>query len=431
MKERTTQSLRVLALSYAAVYFSEGSFRSLGIFLPLYLRDPTLGFNVTAGEIAFIIAMAYIAWNFKFILGLLIDLTPMIHRMRRRLWILMGQIFRVLGILIIMATTNLWIIFLGALIALTGDAFVDIGADALLIDVAPPDWHGLGLGGGWAARAIGYALSSIVTTMIVIAYGWFLGWLIFIVYSLPVIMMLFLSEPPLVRERRFSKEVFARTFSDIRASTSFFFLAFFGGAAYALDPNRGLLGEIVRSVLGLGKPATLSGYLEQIPIVGATMAAFAFAAAIGAFFMGAYTDRIGHRKGYYISLTGFLLVLSLWLVGPTTIGKLIASSNPELYGVVILSSLLGFFEGWNFVAWEALIADYCPPQMSGFVFQYGMTGTHFSAFLVAVVVGPLLDIYGGFVAISVSALIVAIGYVPVMFMVPFRTSKVTISIEGE
>ncbi len=147
--------------------------------------------------------------------------------------------------------------------------------------------------------------------------------------------------------------------------------------------------------------------------------------------MGAYTDRIGHRKGYYISLTGFLLVLSLWLVGPTTIGKLIASSNPELYGVVILSSLLGFFEGWNFVAWEALIADYCLPQMSGFVFQYGMTGTHFSAFLVAVVVGPLLDIYGGLVAISVSALIVAIGYIPAMFMVPFRTSKVTISTEGE
>ena len=122
--------------------------------------------------------------------------------------------------------------------------------------------------------------------MIVIAYGWFLGWLIFIVYSLPVIMMLFLSESPLVRERRFSKEVFARTFSDIRASTSFFFLAFFGGAAYALDPNRGLLGEIVRSVLGLGKPATLSEYLEQISILGATMAAFGFAAAIGAFFYG-------------------------------------------------------------------------------------------------------------------------------------------------
>jgi len=270
----------MLTASYGAVYFSEGSFRSLGIFLPLYLLDPTLGFGLSPSDVVFLIAMAYIAWNFKFILGLLVDLTPMIGNFRRRIWIIGGEIFRVLGILAICISRGLSTIFIGAFIALTGDAIVDMGADALLVDVAPPDWHGMGLGAGWASRAIGYSISAIFTVHIIITYGWTLGWLIFILYSLPVLMILFVGEPKLTAERKVSKKAIAMTFSDTKMATSFFFLAFFSGACYALDPNRGLLSVISGEKLGLAKATTLGEYLRQLPIMGLMMASFGFAAAV-------------------------------------------------------------------------------------------------------------------------------------------------------
>ncbi len=143
--------------------------------------------------------------------------------------------------------------------------------------------------------------------------------------------------------------------------------------------------------------------------------------------MGRYTDKIGHRKSYFVSLTGFLIVLALWLIEPSIIGRTVYPQSPELGGVIVLSVLLGFFEGWNFVAWETLIADACPPQLTSFVFQYGMTGTHFSAFLVAAIAGYMLDIYGVNVALLVTMMIVAVGYIPVFFFRPFRTSKIVIS----
>jgi len=422
--EKRPEYLKLLTIGYGAVYFSEGSFRSLGIFLPLYLIDPALNLDLSLSDIAFIVAIAYIAWNFKFILGLLVDLTPMIHGLRRRIWIICGEIFRILGILVICTSRELLSISIGAFIALTGDAMIDMGADALLIDTAPPDWHGLGLGAGWASRAFGYSISAIATVYLIINYGWLVSWLVFIIYSMPVLMILLIKEPPLTPERRVSREAIARTFSNTRTAASFFFLAFFSGACYSLDPNRGLLSVISSTKLGLTKATTVAEYISQLPVMGLIMASFGFAAAIGGLIMGAYTDKLGHRKSYYISLTGFLMTLSLWLIELEFIGNIIYPKDPLLGGIVLLSGLLGFFEGWNFVAWETLIADVCPPQLTSFVFQYGMTGTHFSAFLVAFISGYFLENYNINLAITVTLIIVSIGYIPVLFFRPFQTSKI-------
>ncbi|MEX0567597.1 MAG: MFS transporter, partial [Candidatus Njordarchaeota archaeon] len=209
-----------------------------------------------------------------------------------------------------------------------------------------------------------------------------------------------------------------------RSATSFFFLAFFSGACYALDPNRGLLSVISSAKLGLVKATTLHEYLAQLPIIGLIMASFGIAAAVGALIMGSYTDKMGHRKSYYLSLTGFLFALSLWLIDLEVVGMVFFPKNPILGGIVLLSVILGFFEGWNFVAWETLIADLCPPQLTSFVFQYGMTGTHFSAFLVAFVAGYIIESYGIIATLIIVISIIAVGYIPVLFFRPFRTSKI-------
>ena len=117
------------------------------------------------------------------------------------------------------------------------------------------------------------------------------------------------------------------------------------------------------------------------------------------------------------------------LIDPSFIGFVIlgdVSMETATYiGIIILSALLGFFEGWNFVAWETLIADSCPPQMAGFTFQYGMTGTHFSAFLVASISGYLLD-YSHQLAILAALAITSIGFLAVKFAHPFETSKIRV-----
>ncbi|HDI86392.1 MAG TPA: hypothetical protein ENF83_03175, partial [Candidatus Korarchaeota archaeon] len=75
-------SPRLVTTTYMLVYLTEGAVRSLGIFLPFYLSDK---FGLGPADISFFVAAAYIAWHFKFIIGLVMDLTPSVRGWRRRI----------------------------------------------------------------------------------------------------------------------------------------------------------------------------------------------------------------------------------------------------------------------------------------------------------------------------------------------------------
>ena len=415
---------RAMVTSYFAVYWREGAVRSIMIFFPLYLYS----MGISAFEVAFISVMVYITWNFKFLIGILLDISPAIGTWRRRPWILFGTLLSIFGAIWLANTSDLWWgIFPSVFLIMTGDAFVDIGADALLLDVTPPDWHGFGLGAGWGGRAVGYVVSVIITGYVVLAHGWYASFYLYALYATISLVALIIKEPPLTSERKISVNAIVNTFADPYIFLAVAF-AFMGCFLYSFDPNRGILSQIIYAKLGVA----LSGLppFERVRVILGKiipiMAAFGIGVALASPSLGRLADKIGHKRGYYLSLIGGVIVFLVWAYAPMElIGYAIPIyPDPILSGTVVLSLLLGIFEGWNFAMWETILADVVPPEFPAFMFQYFMCGVHGSALILGILVGLLLD--AGFsiqFILTVAAVLVLIGVLPLFKLRPLTTSK--------
>jgi dipeptide/tripeptide permease len=220
---------RVLA-GYFSVYITEGMVRSIMYILPIYLISGL--FNLTPVEIGFILVMAYVPWHFKFLIGMGMDASPGIGRWRRRIYIVLGTLVTVAGVLWLGGATDVWLGILPAIIlVMGGDALIDTGMDSLLLDVTPPDWHGRGIGVGWGARAIGYTISLVLTLFVQAAFGWAAVFYLFALYALPALLAVFIHEPAVTEERRVAKKPLAETFTDRRV-LGWVAFSFFGAFVY-------------------------------------------------------------------------------------------------------------------------------------------------------------------------------------------------------
>ena len=414
---------KLFAVSYFSVYWTDGAVRSLMIFLPLYLYT----LQVSPFDVAFILIISYIAWHFKFLIGLLLDISPAIGTWRRRPWIIAGRLMSIFSAIWLIFARDVWLEILPAvLIIMTGDAILDAAADALVLDIAPPDWHGFGLGSGWAGRAIGYVTSAILTSYVILNFGWQAAFLLYSIYSLPAFVVVLIKEPPITKETKFSKHALALTFSDKRIFALIVF-AFIGCMIYGLDPNRGILSQIICSYLRIETKTPEEEIMLIIGYVGFIIAAFGIGVAVASLILGRLSDKIGHKKAYIMSLIGGILVILAWaILPPETIGTLFnIIGNPKVSGLVFLSFILGLFEGWNFVMWETILADTVPPEMTAFMFQYFMSGVHASALIVGLVVGLMLDAgFSATIILTVIALMCLIGGGSVLLVKPLKTSKV-------
>ncbi|MDK2464936.1 MAG: MFS transporter [Candidatus Korarchaeota archaeon] len=392
-------SPRLVTTTYMLVYLTEGAVRSLGIFLPFYLSER---FGLGPADIGFFVAAAYIAWHFKFIIGLVMDLTPSVRGWRRRMYLMAGNVMRMVGFFLLARAADPWRqAFPAALIIFSGDALLDIAADALLLDVTPPDYHGMGFGFGWGGRAIGYSLSALFVTWAVSRFGWDGAISLMALYTIPAFAMAAVREPPLTEERRINKRVLALTFTDPRLLAAVIF-AIFGASVYSFDPNRGVFSLVIKELSG----RSLRGG-------GLASVAFGLAVAVGSPITGMLADRIGHKRAYYFSLAGAAASLAgmslltperVWLMYP-------------------LSFALGFFEGFNFTTWATVLGDLCPPEFPSFLFQYFMSMLHVSAYLTAVFVGWGIEALGPRMTVLLSALYISMGFIPAYFVRPLATGK--------
>lgn len=386
---------RVLT-GYFSVYITEGMVRSIMILLPVYLLSGAFGLSHI--EVAFIVVVAYVPWHFKFLIGLGMDASPAIRGWRRRLYIVAGTIITLAGVMWLANTQLVWLGILPAvLVIMAGDALIDTGMDALLLDVMPPDWHGTGLGVGWGARAIGYTISAGLTWFVQAQWGWTAAIYLFCLYSLPALATIVIKEPPVTEERRPSKRVLAETFTN-KWMLSWIGFAFLGCFIYVLDPTRGIISLVLDHVMG-------SEIFQAIMFMGA-------GTVIASFAMGRIIDKIGHKRGYYISLLGAAGSAALWFLLP---------SGTSLW-LLVFSALLGFFGAFNFVSWEAILADTVPPEFTGFMWQYFMSWIHVAAFVSGIFISYMLGL-GYQSAMLGIALVCLLGLVPARLIRTMRASK--------
>lgn len=397
---------------YFAGYLSEGLVRSIVLLLAFYI--PTNFHNVDTVTTAVIMALAYLPWHFKFLIGLGMDLSPTYkENWRRRPFIGLAILLEIVGFLLLISLRglqNVWLAVLPALsIVMLGDAILDAGMDALLLDVAPPDWHGLGLGTGWGARAIGYSVSTILTLWAQLQWGWNTALSLFLIYSIIPLPVLLIQEPPETKERKINKESIALTFTD-KAVLTWAGMAFLGCIIYTLDPARGFLGQLTKDILQLGTDPSLR---DQIRVAWYSIVPFGVSTALASVGMGKVVDKIGHKKGYYISLVGASLSVLPWF------GVYLF---PSIFFLVLASIILGFFSGFCFVAWETVLADTVPPNFPAFLWQYYMGWLHLMAF----VFGPIMIIFmqvGIVYGLLFIMLAILIGFVPAKLLRTVKTSK--------
>ncbi len=391
---------RVLA-GYFSVYITEGMVRSIMFILPLYLASGL--FNLTTVETGFILIMAYVPWHFKFIIGMGMDASPAIGTWRRRTYIVLGTFITLAGILWLANTDTVWLGILPAIIiVMAGDALIDTGMDALLLDVTPPEWHGTGTGVGWGARAIGYTISLILTFFVQAIWGWIAVLYLFCIYALPALLATIIKEPEITEERKIAKKPLAETFTD-KMILGWIGFAFLGGFIYVLDPTRGFLAMILNPITG--------GVTQTILTAGV---AFGIAAAISSFVMGTVVDHIGHRRGYYISLICAFFAVIVWWIAPPA----------DILSVLLYTGLLGFFSAFNIVCWFSVLADTVPPHFTAFMWQYDMGYLHVAAFVTGIFIAVL---GGGVLAMLGLALIMLLGFIPAKLIRSIKLSKGEVS----
>jgi hypothetical protein len=73
--------------------------------------------------------------------------------------------------------------------------------------------------------------------------------------------------------------------------------------------------------------------------------------------------------------------------------------------------------------WEALLGDITPPQFPAFMFQYFMTGTHFSALILVTFIPQLVARVGIQLSLLIAAAYVMLGFLPAKLLEPLKTSK--------
>ncbi|NIQ05987.1 MAG: MFS transporter [Candidatus Korarchaeota archaeon] len=389
--------------SYFAGYLSEGLIRSIVLLMSIYVP---FKFGAAVGNVtlAIILALAYIPWHFKFLIGLGMDVSPSFNRWRRRPFLAVAIGLELIGILLLKSAERLWLGVLPALIILmAGDAILDAGMDALLLDVAPTDWHGLGMGTGWGARAIGYTVSTLLTLSVQVVFGWQTAFWLFIPYALIPIPVFFINEPPVTEERVLNKESISLTFTNKMVLT-WVGMAFLGCIIYTLDPARGFLSQLTANIV-TPNPA------GKIYNTWFTVVPFGLATAFSSIGMGKVIDKIGHKRGYYFSLIGAAVSVIPWFFVQNRVTLIFASI------------ILGFFSGFNFTAWATVLADTTPHNFPAFMWQYYMGWLHLMAFIfgpIVVLISTTFSISAGLIFMAV---VVLIGFFPSSLLSPIETSK--------
>jgi len=380
IKELTNSLWRpkLIALFYALAYFANGYTKiTFSIWASLYLLQIR---GISTFEAALFLGLVYVSWQWKMFIGMLSDAVPIRFRgkaYRRHPWFIAAGALSFLAMIGFLSSNftemSIWTQFFPLALAMTtASALFDIAADSYALDVTPPEWHARVLGG---ANTVGMALGGVTASVLsplFIAWGGYQ--LVFIsggLVGLLAFTFLILQEPALERERVFTKEVIAFTFTEKTVLIAALLMI---GAAIGIrrisNPTGGMFSLILNEVITNITP-TLAGNIAMITLL----------AGIPASVIGSWAaDKWGHRRLYWIS--GIVLMASgyLWV----TLERGMAT------WFVILAILSNFLERINAGGRMALMGDATPLALSATVFQMYMSFSWIGNIPASLIIGILL-----------------------------------------
>ena len=380
MKELTTELWRprLIALFYALAYYANGYTKiTFSIWASLYLLQIR---GISTFEAALFLGLVYVSWQWKMFIGMLSDAVPIRFRgkaYRRRPWFVAAGALSFLAMMGFLNSNfsemSIWTQFFPLALAMTtASALFDIAADSYDLDVTPPEWHARVLGG---ANTVGMALGGVTASLLsplFIAWGGYQ--LVFVsggLVGLLAFPFLILQEPALERERVFTKEAIAFTFTEKTVLIAALLMI---GAAIGIrrisNPTGGMFSLILNEVITNVTP-TMAGNIAMITLL----------AGIPASVIGSWAaDKWGHRRLYRIS--GIVLMASgyLWMT----------LERGMVTWFVVLAIVSNFLERINAGGRMALMGDATPLALSATVFQMYMSFSWIGNIPASLIIGILL-----------------------------------------
>lgn len=370
---------RLIASLYGLAYFVNGYTRVVfSIWIPFFLfQERGLG----TVDVALFVGLIYVSWSWKMFIGILIDAFPIRFRGRlyRRLpWFLTAGLLYLAGALIFLffdpTIMPVWTTFLPTiLLVTTAGAFLDIAADSYAVDTTPPEWHGRVLGtASRLGRVIGGSLASLIPPILLNIGGY--RWVFLTASMLGVLSFISLiqKEPPLEKERLFSREAIAFTFTEKTVIIGCLTMLAY---SFSLRPIASSLGGmfvfIVKEVVGVSPE--LVGRISLLTLLSGIPASI-----IG----GWASDRWGHKKVCIVSSITLGASGLLWL----------NLKEGMIIWFIISATIIGFFYTINLASLLALMGDITPLALSSTVYQMYMSFVWIGNIPVSVVVGYLLTV---------------------------------------
>jgi len=370
---------RLVTILYALAYFINGYTRvAFSIWIPFFLFQVR---GLDTVDVALFVGLIYVSWSWKMFVGLFMDAFPIRFRGRlyRRLpWFLVSGVLYLVSSLIFLLSDPtvmpVWTAFLPTIVIVTAaGAMLDISADSYAVDATPPEWHGRVLGtASRFGRVIGGSLASVLPPILLNMGGYRLVFLTASLTGMFSFLCLFQKEPPLEKERLFSRKAIAFTFTEKTVIVGCLTMLTY---AFSLRPIASSLGGmfafIVKEIVGVSPE--LVGRISLVTLLSGIPASF-----IG----GWASDRWGHKRVFIASSLAMGASGLLWLN---------LKAGMVLW-FIASATVIGFFYTINLASLLALMGDITPLALSSTVYQMYMSFAWIGNIPMSVVVGYLLTI---------------------------------------
>jgi len=339
-----TESRNLRMASFFLFYFAQGVPSGITVVaLPAWMAAN----GVSDGQVGNLVAWAYFAWTYKFVVAAFMDRFTYLPMGKRRIWLIGAQVLMTGGFLGAAALdpgpTDYAVLVIVTMLVMTGGATQDVAVDGLAVDVLPEKEQGTASGFMFGGQAVGIAASGAAAGYGLQTFGAQTTFLLFIpVLLIPTIYAV------IMRERRGEKLLPWTAGKASEDAADNFVPKYFGMDGQFMITMRSLLkGSSLWFILAQSLGRTAGGIMTpMIPILGTSfvmMSTAEYTSTIGTIdlitaftglVIGSWlTIKLGARWATFAVMAAYALLMlflmlgqEFWVQHPVFLGALVCWS---------------------------------------------------------------------------------------------------------
>jgi MFS family permease len=286
---------------------------------------------------------------------------------------------------------------------ITAGAFYDMAADSFAIDVTPPEYHARVLGSlATTGQSVGAIIATILPIWLLNVGGYKTVFALAGVSGLSSFLFLWAKEPKIIKERAFSREAVAFTFTQktvLMAILVMFSWSF--TPQKIISPLGGMFSFTLRELVG-----------GNVSFIGSIGLAATLSGLPGSLLGGRLSDEYGHKRTFILATLAYAASGLLWMT----------LSPGGVTWFIVVAIISSFFERFWIGTVFALMADATPLAMSSTVYQMYMSWSWIGNIPASLLIGYLLGYSIRITALVMSALTIVV-LIFGIFIRPYEAGK--------